>query len=67
MRRKLFGLHSCQAIAAKIIVRGGDYLLAVKENQKELHQNVVDSFRFFKPHDVLTDIDTGHGRVETRK
>lgn len=55
-----------QAIAAKIVDRGGDYLLAVKENQRELHQNILDSFRFFKADDILTDVDTGHGRVETR-
>lgn len=58
----------CQyTIADAIIDKGGDYLLAVKENQKELHQNLLDSFRFFKSDDIITDMDTGHGRVETRK
>ena len=56
-----------QNIAATIVDKGGDYLLAVKENQKELHQNVLDSFRFFEAETLFTEIDTGHGRVETRK
>lgn len=55
-----------QTIAGAIVEKEGDYLLAVKENQKELHQNLLDSFRFF-PSQELTDIDAGHGRVETRK
>lgn len=57
----------CQHVIADTIVdKGGDYLLAVKDNQKELHQNLLDSFRFFQSEDY-TDTDTGHGRVETRK
>ncbi|MEJ7780193.1 MAG: ISAs1 family transposase [Daejeonella sp.] len=58
----------CQhTIVDAILDKDCEYLLAVKENQKELHQNLLDSFRFFKPDDIFTDIDTGHGRVETRK
>jgi predicted transposase YbfD/YdcC len=58
----------CQhTIAGAILAKECDYLLAVKGNQSELHQNVIDSFRFFKPDDIATDTDTGHGRVETRK
>jgi predicted transposase YbfD/YdcC len=58
----------CQhTIADAIVDKECDYLLAVKGNQGELQENVLDSFRFFKPDDLVTDIDIGHGRVETRK
>jgi predicted transposase YbfD/YdcC len=58
----------CQhAIADVIVDKGCDYLLAVKGNQGGLEENVVDSFRFFKPDTIDTDTDIGHGRVETRK
>lgn len=59
----------CQTkIAETIRGQGADYLLAVKENQKELYSNIIDTFRFSAKEKLLsyTDIDTGHGRVETR-
>jgi len=59
----------CQTkIAETIIGKGADYLLAVKENQKELHNNIIDTFRFSSKEDLFShqDIDAGHGRVETR-
>jgi predicted transposase YbfD/YdcC len=54
-------------IAEAIVDKECDYLLAVKVNQGELQENVLDSFRFFKPNDTAADTDIGHGRVETRK
>lgn len=58
----------CQVqIAQKIIDQKADYILAVKGNQKELEQNIEDSFRFFKADEIHEDIDAGHGRVEIRK
>ena len=58
----------CQhTIATAIIDKGSDYLLGVKGNQQALHQDLLDSFRFYKPDDTDTGVDTGHGRVETRK
>lgn len=58
----------CQhAIADAIVDKGCNYLLAVKGNQGGLEENVIDSFRFFKPDSIDTDTDTGHGRIETRK
>ena len=58
----------CQKkIAKKIIKKGADYILAVKDNQKELHQNLKDSFRFLKPEDEYLDTDYGHGRIENRR
>lgn len=57
----------CQKeIAAKIREKEAHYLLAVKENQKELHQNIVQSFERQVPDDSNTHFDTGHGRIEKR-
>lgn len=59
----------CQTnIAETIIEAGADYILAVKNNQKELYQAIEDSFRFKSSQDisVYKDIDFGHGRIENR-
>lgn len=59
----------CQREIAKTIVeRMADYILAVRENQKELHSNIVDSFRLVpkQKHVSYEDLDIGHGRIETR-
>jgi predicted transposase YbfD/YdcC len=59
----------CQTkIAETIITNGAEYILAVKENQKELYANIIDTFRFTKAEKITSyeDIDIGHGRVETR-
>ncbi|MDR2118476.1 MAG: ISAs1 family transposase [Tannerellaceae bacterium] len=58
----------CQKdIAAKIVDKEADYILALKGNQGNLLEQVEDSFRFLDP--VLSDeqTDSGHGRVETRR
>ncbi len=60
----------CQTkIAKSIIDKGANYLLAVKENQKELHANIKDTFRCVAKENLIshTDLDMGHGRIETRK
>jgi len=58
----------CQEkIATAIVDKQADYILAVKENQKELYQNIIDEFRFAKELQSSTDEDLGHGRIETRK
>ncbi len=56
-----------QDIATCIVKAEGDYLLAVKNNQASLYQNMEDSFRFLKTADYDENIDIGHGRIETRK
>ena len=53
-------------IAEKIIKNNADYILAVKENQKQLFEDVKDEFRFSNTSSSDTDIDFGHGRIETR-
>jgi len=45
----------------------GDYLLAVKNNQSSLYENIEDSFRFLKITSDNETTDIGHGRIETRK
>ena len=58
----------CQKnIAKKIISKNADYVLAVKENQKDLFDDIQDSFRILPSADKNEDIDYGHGRIETRK
>jgi len=65
----------CQkAIARRITDAGGDYVLAVKANQKTLHHKVkveVDDMirRRFQGtrHDRHEHTDAGHGRIETRR
>jgi predicted transposase YbfD/YdcC len=64
----------CQkAIASKIIERGGDYILTVKDNQPHLLEDIqklmagaLDTgFRDLE-HDEYSTEDKGHGRVEKR-
>ena len=57
----------CQEnIATAILRQEADYILAVKENQKQLHQDIQDEFRFGKNIEKHTHQDLGHGRIETR-
>jgi predicted transposase YbfD/YdcC len=57
----------CQKEIAKKIVEGkADYILAVKENQKELHEQVCKMFSGIAKQTTNTQTDVGHGRVETR-
>jgi len=67
----------CQTnIAAQIIAQEGDYLLAVKDNQKNLAHDVTELFDIefaqTEPfegfaHDYAKTIDKGHGRIEIRE
>jgi predicted transposase YbfD/YdcC len=58
----------CQReIAAKIVAKQADYILAVKENQPSLLADVKDSFQMLTADAVAEEIDCGHGRVETRR
>jgi len=56
-------------IAHQIIDKGGDYILALKKNQKKLFEEVNDEFVWSKVAPEQTDIteDTLHGRTEIRK
>ena len=56
-----------QEITSKIIEKEADYILEVKENQKQLYQHIEDEFRFSKNTQIEPHQDLGHGRIETRK
>lgn len=65
----------CQSeIASKIVGDGGDYVLAVKENQPTLHdalrrnldEMVLEGFAGVR-HGFVQTVDGDHGRVETRR
>jgi len=57
----------CQrTIAQQIITQKADYILAVKENQENLLEEVKDSFRMLPAEAVAEETDCGHGRVERR-
>lgn len=57
----------CQEkIAAAIIEKGANYVLAVKGNQGLLYEDIELEFRLNKPEQLSSKIDFGHGRIETR-
>ncbi|MGA3131490.1 MAG: ISAs1 family transposase [Terracidiphilus sp.] len=57
----------CQrAIAEKIVAKKADYILAVKENQGHLLEEIKDSFQMLTADAVEEEIDCAHGRVERR-
>jgi predicted transposase YbfD/YdcC len=58
----------CQkSIAEKIVARQADYILAVKENQGHLLEEIKDSFRMLPADAVDEEIDCERGRVESRR
>ena len=65
----------CQKeIAQGILDRGADYVLAVKQNQGRLYDDVRDLFEGAAefgfdgvPHDYATTLNKGHGRIERRE
>ena len=65
----------CQKnIAEKIIDQGADYVLALKENHKNLYEDVklyLDSIADNQlkniPHQIVETCEKGHGRVEVRR
>lgn len=65
----------CQTeIAGKIVGNGGDYVLAVKENQpalydalkRNLDEMMLDAFADVR-HGFVQTVDGDHGRIETRR
>jgi predicted transposase YbfD/YdcC len=64
----------CQkAIAQQVVDQDGDYVLALKDNQPHLHEDVVSLFQWADnisfaelDHDTYCETNKGHGRVETR-
>lgn len=61
-------------IAAQIINQGGDYVLSLKGNQGDLHQDVEQLFSWARqthfrdiPHEFCQSVDGNHGRIEIRR
>ena len=65
----------CQKeIVQGILERGADYVLAVKQNQRRLYEDLKDLFEEAEatgfegvPHDYATTLNKGHGRLEKRE
>jgi predicted transposase YbfD/YdcC len=65
----------CQTkIVETIVERGGDYVIAVKENQPRLYDDLQTTFRdaqatHFRDvaHDFHQTVEKDHGRIETRR
>jgi len=58
----------CQsAITELILSRKSSYILALKENQSSLLEQVKYEFTFSKSETTIKGVDYGHGRIETRK
>ncbi len=67
-------MHCQKKTTAAIVAAGGDYLLQVKDNQPQLHQDLKLLFSQAMrpdchgvPHAHAQDVDKGHGRIETRR
>jgi predicted transposase YbfD/YdcC len=80
---RLLDLHGCTvtidamgtqtAIAGQIVTQGGAYVLAVKDNQEQLHTDIADTFRYVAAdqwqevaHEHTRSVEAGHGRIEMR-
>lgn len=65
----------CQSDIAEQIIEGeGDYILALKGNQGQLHEDVAEMFAYFEkigfkdvPHAYHRQANKGHGRLEIRE
>jgi predicted transposase YbfD/YdcC len=67
-------MHCQRDTARRIVEGGGDYLLAVKDNQPALRQDLELLFDQGLTgdcqgvrYDFVEDVDAGHGRIETRR
>lgn len=60
-------LHLCPAMTEPIEQNGGIFLIGLKDNQRELLQDMTDHAEYFKPIEKKTTIDKGHGRLEKRQ
>ena len=80
----LLDLHGCivtidamgcqKAIAADIVERGADYVLALKGNHDHLHHDVGHAFNYLRrtdfkdsPSSYFETVDKDHGRIEVRR
>ncbi len=57
----------CQtSVVEKILEKKGHYFLAVKDNQKYLHEAVIEAFKYNQPMNEATEMESDHNRIETR-
>lgn len=75
---KILDIHGCiitidamgcqQKIAEQIIQQGGDYVLGLKGNQSSTLEAAQEHFSTTSESmfTIFTDVDKGHGRIETR-
>lgn len=57
----------CQKeIARQIKSQNGDYILSVKENQKNLFEEINEIFSYAKIEEKATEYEKDHGRIEAR-
>ncbi len=63
-----------QSIARQVIDQEADYVLALKQNQPQLYDQVTEMFAYERstdfrncPHDFHQTVEKGHGRIETRR
>lgn len=65
----------CQKeIAQQIVRQKGDYVLSLKGNQGQLHEDVASLFSYFEKtnfveptHEYVQTVNKGHGRIEVRE
>ncbi len=67
-------MNTQRTIVEKLHKKKADYILPVKDNQKNLREEIADYFSYIKQShtDVLLkstyqEVDAGHGRIEERK
>lgn len=67
----LDAMHCQKKTVNKIAEKGGNYVIALKGNQGEFHQDVVDFFESSVANDypvkTVKTVEKNHGRIETRK
>ena len=58
----------CQKdIAKRIVEKKAEYILAVKDNQSTLKEEISSLFNCIKPQTIDEQVEKNHGRIETRK
>ena len=58
----------CQKeIASQIVEKGADYIIAVKDNQERLREDITSSFTVIKPESTDKQTEKNSGRIESRK
>lgn len=62
----LDALHTDPTTLEQITAQGGEYIVQVKDNQKELTKDLASKARRLEALDTIIEHDKGHGRVEKR-